>query len=80
MMQELEVRGGCTCGAGDVCDVYLGELVVRFDVFLDFGENVVKCHLEVFGAAKYYLEVLGVMKCHSEFPALAFSVHYLNKE
>ena len=76
-MQGLEVRGGCSCGAGDVCDVYLGELVVRLDGFLDFGANVVKCSLEVFGAANYYLEVLEVMKCHPEFPEMAFSVRYL---
>ena len=79
-MQGLEVRGGCSYGASDVCDVYLGELVVSLERFIGFGSNVVKCPLESFVAEKCYLEVLEVMKRHPEFPEMEFSVHYLNKE
>ena len=78
-MQGSEVPEVWTYGADDVCGVDLEKLLDRLDGYLsDYEAIFVTCHLRVFGATRCRSEFSEVTKCHTNFPGVTCSLHYLN--
>ena len=77
LRQGSEVPEVWTYGADDVCGVDLEKLLDRLDGSLSDYEAVT-WHFRVFGATRCRYEFSEVTKCHTDFPGVTCSLHYLN--